>query len=90
MQTKFLLGALSMTPEARMVLKRLPYDLIARHAVNDYGTISDKQRETNEHSMKVIGPVVSRYRVDPTKSKTRWVRIETDATWGSTLVKIEP
>jgi hypothetical protein len=40
MQTNFLLGTLQLTPEARMTLKRLPYDLVARHAINEHGLIT--------------------------------------------------
>ena len=80
MQTNFLLGLIQLTEPARMTLKRLPYDLVARHAINDHGTISKRQREQNALSMQVIGPIVSRYRADPTDPRSPYVRIETDAT----------
>ncbi len=89
MQTNFLLGSLQLTTQARMVLKRLPYDLVARHAINEHGLISERERERNELSMKTIGPIVSRYKADPTNPKSKLVRIYTDATWGETLISIE-
>ena len=89
MQTNFLLGALQITQDARMVLKRLPYDLVCRHAINEHGVITAAERRRNERSMQTIGPVRSRYMVDPTDPKTRFVRIETDAQWGETVISLE-
>ena len=40
MQANFLLGALAITPQAQLILKRIPLDLIARHAVNEHGLIT--------------------------------------------------
>ena len=89
MQTNFLLGALRMTEEARLVLKRVPYDLIARHAINEHGLITSRQRQVNELSMKTIGPIKSRYKADPTNPRSKFVTISTDEVWGSTLVDVE-
>lgn len=89
MQTNFLLGFLQITPQARMTLKRLPYDLVARHAINEHGAITTRERKQNALSMQTIGPIVSRYRADPTNPKSKYVRIETDDTWGTTLISIE-
>lgn len=89
MQTNFLLGTLQLTAEARMTLKRLPYDLVARHAVNEHGIITSRERRRNAESMLRHGPIISRYIADPTDPKTRFVRIETDATWSTTLISIE-
>lgn len=89
MQTNFLLGTLAITEQARLALKRLPYDLIARHAINDHGLASPAELEQNALSMKVIGPIVSRFRVDPTNPRAGFVRIETDACWEETLISIE-
>ena len=41
MQSNLLLGALKITEPARLVLKRQPYDLLARLAVNEHGLITD-------------------------------------------------
>ena len=89
MQTNFLLGAVVMTEHARLELKRLPYDLIARHAINDHGLITKAERRTNEMSMLVVGPIRSRFKADPTSSRSKYVLIDTDATWGQTLIHIE-
>ena len=89
MQTNFLLGSLQLTERARMTLKRLPYDLVARHAVNEHGTITARERKRNALSMLTIGPIVSRYRADPTNPKSPYVRIETSADWGTTTISIE-
>ena len=88
MQTNFLLGTLQLTEQARMILKRLPYDLVARHAVNDHGTISSRERKRNEKSMLTIGPIVSRYRADPTDPKSKYIVVETDATWSTTTISV--
>jgi hypothetical protein len=89
MQTNFLLGTLQLTEEARMTLKRLPYDLVARHAINEHGIISTREHKRNVLSMLTIGPIVSRYRADPTDPNSKIVLIRTDKTWGSTLISIE-
>jgi hypothetical protein len=89
MQTNFLLGSLQITEDAQAELKRLPYDLLARHAINDHGLITDAERQQNAHSMRVIGTITSRYLVDPTNPRAGHVRIETDRTWSETLISLE-
>ena len=83
MQTNFLLGNLKITEPARLVLKRQPYDLIARHAINEHGLITAAEAKENERSMRTLGPIVSRYKADPT------VVIATSECWTETLVYIE-
>ena len=89
MQTNFLLGAIEITEPARLLLKRVPLDLIARHAVNEHGTLTRAERARNELSMKTIGPIKSRYRVDPTKTFTPHIVIETDKGWSTTIIRVE-
>jgi hypothetical protein len=89
MRTNFLLGTLLLTNEARMVLKRLPYDLIARHAINEHGDVTTEELTANALSMRSLGVIVSRYKVDPTDPQSKSVRIETDEVWGSTTISIE-
>lgn len=89
MQTNFLLGALLLTDPARMALKRQPYDLICRHAIGEHGSITKAERAMNERSMQTIGPIVSRYRVDPTNPRSRNVVILTKNTWQETLIALE-
>ena len=62
MQTNFLLGALKLTETARLVLKRQPYDLIARHALNEHGNVTAAEMAQNIQSMKSLGPIISRYK----------------------------
>jgi hypothetical protein len=78
-----------MTAEARMILKRVPYDLVCRHAINEHGHISERQRKINALSMKTIGPIKSRYRADPTNPHSKFVVIKTDETWSTTLIDVE-
>ena len=89
MQTNFLLGSLQITEHAQLKLKRLPYDLIARHAVNDHGLATEAELKQNELSMQIIGVITSRYHVDPTNPGAGCVRIETDETWSETLISLE-
>lgn len=89
MQTNFLLGTLKLTETARMALKRQPFDLIARHAVNEHGLITAKERANNEKSMKTLGPILSRYKLDPTDPRSPNVIIYTRDKWDETLVALE-
>jgi hypothetical protein len=89
MQTNFLLGTLKLTEPARLVLKRQPYDLIARHAINEHGNITREEQARNERNMKSLGPIISRYKVDPTNPRSRNVIIYTRNKWDETLVALE-
>lgn len=89
MQTNFLLGALLLTEPARLALKRQPYDLICRHAIGDHGNINQAERGMNEQSLKTLGPILSRYRVDPTDPDSSTVIILTKETWCETLIALE-
>lgn len=88
MQSNFLLGALTITESARLALKRQPFDLIARHAVNEHGLISDAEACENERSLRTLGPIISRYRSDPTNKRSPIVTILTKELWGETLIYI--
>ena len=89
MQSNFLLGTLRITEGAKFSLKRIPYDLIARHAVNEHGAVSRRESRSNEMSMKTVGEIISRYTVDPTNPSLGNVMIITHATWDETLIKLE-
>ena len=89
MQTNFLLGELRLSEDARLVLKRLPFDLICRHAINEHGRISKEEQEANEFGMKTLGPIISRYTADPTDPDSKLVVIKTRATWDETMVSLE-
>lgn len=89
MQTNFLLGSLKITEPARLVLKRQPYDLIARHAINEHGLITASEAKENERSMRTLGPIISRYKADPTDKKSPTIVIATSESWTETLVYLE-
>lgn len=67
MQANSLLGTLRIKEPARFLLKRIPMDLIARHAINDHGQLTEAEPSSNRKSMETLGPTISRYRADPTK-----------------------
>ena len=89
MYSNFLLGTLRVSRGAKVKLKRIPYDLICRHAVNEHGNLSQAETITNMAGMKTVGAIMSRYRVDPTDAALGNVVIITHATWDETLVKLE-
>lgn len=89
MYSNFLLGNLRITEGAQIKLKRIPYDLIARHAINEHGELTSRETRRNETAMKTIGEIMSRYRIDPTNDSLGNVVIITHATWDETLVKLE-
>jgi hypothetical protein len=89
MYSNFLLGTLRVSRAAKSHLKRVPYDLIARHAVNEHGCISKTETVENLTSMRTVGKILSRYRIDPTDQLKGSVLIITRASWDETLVKLE-
>lgn len=90
MKANFLLGEIVMTEEARQVLQRLPFDLLARHAVNDHGSVTEQELASNLHSvMNTMGVVRSRYKANPTAERSAWVLIETVDTWSKTRISLE-
>lgn len=89
MQANFLLGSLKITEPARMLLKRIPLDLVARHAINDHGLVTADEQRENEKSMETLGLIISRYRADPTKRRSPNVMVETCVGWGETIVSVE-
>lgn len=89
MKANFLLGTLRITEAARMSLKRIPYDLLARHAINEHGHITRREERRNEIAMKTIGEIKSRYRIDPTDPAKGNVIVLTQRTWDETIVQLE-
>ena len=89
MHSNFLLGAIKMTGAARLALKRHPYDLIARHAINEHGKISQAEMQENLFGMRSIGPIISRYVADPTDASSPHVLVITADTWNETIVSLE-
>jgi len=89
MHSNFLLGTLKVTEAVAAKLKRTPFDLIARHAVNDHGQVSKLVLRKNAVSMKRVGEIRSCYPVDPTDPSQGRVVVITDESWESTIVKLE-
>ncbi len=89
MQTNFLLGVIQLTEEARQALGRLPYDLLARHAINEHGHITDSEMKKNMAGMKTIGEIISRYRLDPTNPGSKAVVVLTASPWDKTTIYLE-
>jgi len=89
MQTNFLLGTLKLTESARLVLKRQPYDLIARHAINEHGAVTAPELKQNIKSMKTLGQIISRYRTNPTDPDSPNVVVVTKESWCETVISVE-
>ena len=89
MHSNFLLGVLQITEDAKLKLKRIPYDLIARHAVNEHGKLTMREQHRNVIGMKTIGEITSRYAVDPTDESQGNVLVITCSAWNETIVKLE-
>lgn len=89
MRANFLLGELHITPAARRKLGRMPLDLIARHAINEHGYITQEECERNIQGWLNAGPIKSRYFIDPTNHRAGTVVVETDEGWLNTTVKLE-
>ena len=89
MYSNFLLGTLRVSSGAKAKLNRIPYDLIARHAVNEHGQLTTKENIANLAAMKSVGSIMSRYMIDPTDMAQGNVVVITRAAWDETLVKLE-
>ena len=89
MKSNFLLGELKLEDAARIKLKRIPMDLIARHAIQEHGVLNAKEAAANEAAMKSLGEIKSRYFVDPTNHDKGCVLVTTRRTWDRTMVSLE-
>lgn len=89
MYSNFLLGTLKVSEAARLRLKRTPLDLIARHAVNDHGLVTALEKRRNTINMRRVGPIVSRYLIDPTDPNQGRVTVTTDENWETTSLQLE-
>lgn len=88
MQSKFLLGRIQVTTAAKRALGRHPLDLIARHAVGDYGRVGVRERDLNDHNRERGGEILSRYYIDPTRPELGCVEVVTLSGWGRTIVRL--
>lgn len=89
MHANFLLGVLNVSENAQLKLKRIPLDLIARHAINEHGVLTRRELHRNAISMKTLGEITSRYPVDPTDNSQGNVLVITSQAWSQTVVKLE-
>lgn len=89
MFSNFLLGSLSVTDAARIKLKREPLDLIARHAVNEHGLLTEQEHRRNREALTHAGQIMSRYPVDPTDRAQGYVLVITTEGWDTTVVQLE-
>lgn len=88
MFNRFLLGVIEVKPEVKKALGRTPLDLVARHAVCEFGGISREQFAANCESLDCVGEIISEYNADPTKPKFGRIRVTTIAGWGRTRVEL--
>jgi len=86
MFSKFLLGSLHVDDNVREILGRTPLDLIARHAVCDFGCTPPRTWKLNEMALTSGDEIISEYPVDPTNKKLGTIRVTTEAGWGNTHV----
>ena len=93
MFNKFLLGKLTVEDDARRALQRTPLDLIARHAVCEFGDITPRRLKQNLLALHEGDEIQSEYMANPSDPTAGRVRVTTTAGWGETrvtLVKPQP
>lgn len=86
MFSKFLLGDLVIDDSVKRVCGRTPLDLLARHAVCEFGLVTPRQYKINLRSLEEVDEIVSEYRVDHTTEDLGRVRITTRQGWDRTHV----
>jgi hypothetical protein len=89
MYSNFLLGELKVSDATKTKLKRVPLDMVARHAINDHGVVTALERRRNQTAMRDAGQIISRYMVNPLDPQEGYVEIITDECWGATHVKLK-
>ncbi len=89
MRSNFLLGALLITDDAKAKLRRIPFDLLAFHALNEHGRLTKRELRRNELAMPVGGKIMSRYLIDPTDPSQGYIVITTAKGGGETLIELE-
>ena len=93
MFSKFLLGKLTINDDARQALGRTPLDLIARHAVCDFGDVSPRRVKQNLLALDEGGEIQSEFLADPTDPSSGRIKVTTTDGWGETkvtLIKAQP
>lgn len=89
MQSRFLLGQIRATPASREALGRVALDLVARHAICEFGVISRRQILRNITAMDEMGEIQSRYYADPTNKRKGFALVTTTPGGEETIISIE-
>lgn len=90
MFNRFLLGKIRIAPGVIALLGREPLDLVARHAVADFGRVGSRVKAKNMRAISgdVADEVVSKYPADPTDPRSPLITVTTLAGWGMTIVTL--
>ena len=88
MFNRFLLGRLSVDEAVRRELHRTPLDMVARHAVGDFGVVSVRRNKQNLIALDTGDEIISEYLADPTQPDGPRVRVVTADGWGSTHITL--
>lgn len=90
MKSRFELGPLRTSTQARKALGRIAYDLICRHALCDFGIATEQEQQYNMHAIGGgTGRVISRYRSDPTANESPPIVVVTETGGLHTTVYLE-
>ena len=89
MHSRFLLGQITATKASRKALGRVALDLVARHAIGEFGVIGRRRLLQNITAMEELGEVQSRYYVDPTNKRKGFALVTTTPGGEETIISIE-
>lgn len=84
----FLLGRLRVDDAVRRELHRTPLDMIARHAVGDFGLVSPRRVKQNLLALDTGEEILSEYLADPSRPDGVRIRVRTKGGWGTTEVTL--
>lgn len=85
----FPLGETLITEDAIAAIKRIPTDLILRHALLDFGRVSAAIAARNRRALKGGGQITSMFAIDPTDEHTKLLHVITTADRSKTYVCCE-
>ena len=90
MYNRFLLGTIKIDPAVKRLLGREPLDLVSRHAVCDFGLVSDHHVHANAVALAEGRAITSEYAADPTDPLQGRIRVVTNDGWATTHVSWIP
>lgn len=90
MYANFLLGKILVDDDVIKLLGRVPLDLVALHAVNEHGYITEAEAKLNAQAERNPVTITSRYKVNPQNRALGFVRVTTHDGWEQTTVTLEP